>query len=119
MVDSGLCRNEVNKRTGRIVRAFKWAVGEAMVPPSVHHGLQAVSGLRRGRAEVRESKPVKPVPDAFVDAIRPHVARQVWAVVELQRLTGMRPGEVCIMRTCDLDTSGRVSVVPRILGAIR
>jgi hypothetical protein len=62
MVDAGLCRNEVNKRTGRIVRLFKWAVGEAMVPPSVHHGLSAVSGLRRGRADVRESGPVKPVP---------------------------------------------------------
>jgi integrase len=52
--------------------------------------------------------PVKPVPDAFVDAIRPHVARQVWAMIGLQRLTGMRPGEVATMRTRDLDTSGRV-----------
>ena len=99
MIDSGLCRNEVNKRVGQIVRAFKWAVGEEMVPPSVHHGLQAVSGLRRGRADVRESDPVKPVPEAFVEAIRPHVSRQVWAMVELQRLTGMRPGEVCLMRS--------------------
>ena len=52
--------------------------------------------------------PVKPVPEAFVDAIRPHVARQVWGMIELQLLTGMRPGEVTIMRTCDLDTSCRV-----------
>jgi integrase len=108
MVDSDLCRNEVNKRTGKIVRAFKWAVSEELIPASVHHGLQAVSGLRRGRADVRESEPVKPVPDAFVDAIRPHVSRQVWAMVQLQRLSGMRPGEVCIMRTIDVDTSGRV-----------
>jgi integrase len=43
-----------------------------------------------------------------VDAIRPHVAPQIWAMVELQRLTAMRPGEVCLMRTCDLDTSGEV-----------
>jgi integrase len=108
MIGSGLCRNEVNKRTGRIVRLFKWAVGEGMVPPSVHHGLQAVSGLRRGRADVRESGPVKPVPEAFVDAIRPHVSRQVWAMIQLQRLSGMRPQEVCLIRSCDLDTSGRV-----------
>jgi integrase len=67
-----------------------------------------VPGLRRGRADVRESEPVKPVPDAFVDAIRPHVSRQVWAMVELQRLSGMRPGEVVSMRTTDLDTSGKV-----------
>jgi integrase len=90
------------------VRLFKWAVGEAMVPPSVHHGLKAVPGLRRGRADVRESEPIKPVPDAFVDAIEPYVSRQVWAMIQLQRLTGMRPGEVCSMRTIDVDTSGRV-----------
>ena len=35
MIDAGLCRNEVNKRTGRIVRLFKWAVGEGIVPPSI------------------------------------------------------------------------------------
>ena len=110
MIDSGLCRSEVNKRVRHVVRAFKWAVGEEIVPPSIHHGLQAVSGLRRGRADVRESEPVKPVPEAFVDAIRPHVSRQVWAMVELQRLSGMRPGEVVIVRTSDLDTSGRVWV---------
>jgi integrase len=108
MIDSGLCRTEINKRVRRIVRAFKWAVSEEMVPPSVYQGLKAVQGLRPGRADVRESEPVRPVPDAFVDAVRPFVSRQVWAMIELQRLTGMRPGEVVIMRTQDIDTSGRV-----------
>ncbi len=110
MIDSGLCRSEVNKRVRHVLRAFKWAVGEEMVPPSLHHGLKAVPGLRRGRADVRESEPVKPVPDAFVDAIQPHISRQIWAIVQLQRLSGMRPGEACIMRTIDIDTTGRVWV---------
>jgi integrase len=108
LIDSGICRNEVNKRVGKIVRAFKWAVGEEMIPPSVHHGLTSVSGLRQGRSQVRESKPVKPVPDAFVDAVQEHVSRQVWAMIELQRLTGMRPGEVCQIRTRDIETSATV-----------
>jgi integrase len=107
-IKSNLCRNEVNRRTRLIVQMFKWAVENEMVPPSVHHGLKAVSGLRKGRTDVRESEPVKRVPDHLVDAIRPYVSRQVWAMVELQRLTGMRPGEVTIMRTIDVDTSGRV-----------
>jgi integrase len=51
---------------------------------------------------------VKPVPEEYVYAIKNHVSRQVWAMVELQLLTGMRPGEVCRLRTCDLDTSGKV-----------
>jgi integrase len=110
MIESELCRNEVNKRISKIVRAFKWAVGEELIPPSVYQGLNAVTGLRRGRANVRESEPVRPVPDAFVDAIRPFVARQVWTMVELQRLTGMRPGEVTNMRSCDIDTVGKIWV---------
>jgi integrase len=107
-IDGGLCRNEVNKRTRRIVRLFGWGVEEAMVPSQVHWGLKAVKGLKRGRSKVRESEPVKPVPDAFVEAIRPFVPLQIWAMVELQRLSGMRPQEVCSMRTIDIDMSGRV-----------
>jgi integrase len=108
MIKADVCRAEINRRISRILRVFKWAVSEEMVPPSVHQALQTVPGLRRGRADVRESEPVKPVPDAFVDAIEPYVSRQVWAMIELQRLTGMRPGEVCSMRSADIDTSGRV-----------
>jgi integrase len=107
-IDAGLCRNEVNRPTRILVRLFKWGVENELVPPSVHHGIRAISGLRRGRADVRESEPVKPVPEPFVEAVRPFVARQVWAMVELQRLSGMRPGEVVSMRTIDLDTSGQI-----------
>jgi integrase len=110
LIDSGLCRKTVNQRIGRLVRVFKWAVENELVPPSVHHGLKAVAGLRKGRSDARETEPVKPVPDAYVEAIKPHVSRHIWAMIQLQRLTGMRPGEVAIMRTCDLDTSGRVWV---------
>ncbi|QDV34109.1 tyrosine-type recombinase/integrase [Tautonia plasticadhaerens] len=107
-VGSGLCRNGVNKRTDQIKRAFKWAVSEELIPSSVAEALRTVEGLRRGRADVRESEPVRPVPDAFVDAVHPFVSRQVWAMIELQRLTGMRPGEVVSMRTIDIDTTGRI-----------
>lgn len=108
IIETGVCRNVVNGRTRRIIRLFKWAVENEKVPPSVHHGLTAVAGLRKGRSAARESEPVKPVPVAFVDAVMPHVSPQVRAMIELMSLTGMRPGEVCQMRTADLDTSGRI-----------
>jgi integrase len=108
MVDGGLCRNEVNRRVRLIVRGFKWAVAEGMVPHSVHHGLKSVDGLKKGRCGVRESKPVKPVPDAFVEAVLPHVSRQVATMIQLQCLTGMRPGEVTVMRTMDINASGAI-----------
>ncbi len=103
-----LVRSQINKRTRRIVQMFRWAVAEELLDLSVHQALKAVEGLRRGRGDVRESEPVKPVPMPWWMPIRPHVARQVWAMIELQRLTGMRPGEVCQMRTCDINTQGRI-----------
>jgi integrase len=108
MIEADLCRREINKRVGRIKRLFAWGVENELIPPTVHHGLQAVKGLRSGRSKARESEPVKPVPDAFVDAVQPHVLPEIWAMIQLQRLTGARPGEVCVMRTCDIDMSGAV-----------
>jgi hypothetical protein len=61
MVEDDICRREINRRTGRIVRAFKWAVENELIPPSVHHGLKAVAWLRKGRSDARESAPVRPV----------------------------------------------------------
>lgn len=106
----GWCRTRVNAQVGRVKRMFKWAVENEMIPPSVYHGLQAVAGLRAGKTDARESEPVGPVPEVHVYAIKPHVNRQVWGMVELQLATGMRPGEVCAMRPIDIDTSGKLWV---------
>jgi integrase len=110
MILAGLARTTINPRVRRIVKVFKWAVSEELVPADVHHGLKSVSGLKRGRSQAKETDPVKPAPEADVDAVKPFVPRQVWAMIESQRLTGMRPDEVCQIRTCDIDTSGRVWV---------
>lgn len=74
VIDSGVARATVNAQIQVIRRMFKWAVENELVPPSVYHGLQAVAGLRRGRSDARETQPVQPVPDDFVDAVRPHVS---------------------------------------------
>jgi len=108
MIASGLSRGTINQRVGRVVRVFKWGASEELVPAGVHDALKTVGGLPKGRSEAREPAPVQPVPAEAVEAVRPHVARQVWAMIELQRLTARRPGEVVIMRTSDLDTSGEV-----------
>jgi integrase len=108
MIDSGLCRPVINQRVGRIRRVFKWAIGLELVPPSVLHGLQAVGPLQRGRTGAREPEPVKPVPEPFIDAVLPFVLPPVRAMIELMRLTGMRPGEVSGMRMADIDTFGPV-----------
>jgi integrase len=107
-IAADLGRNEVNRRTGIVVRAFKWGVAEGIVPSSVHHGSRAVTGLRRGRSQARESERIKPVPEGAVDATLPFLAKPVAAIVGVMLPTGARPGEACIVRACDLNMAGAV-----------
>jgi integrase len=103
-----LSRGVINQRIGRIRRMFRWAVENELIPSSVLHGLEAVRGLERGRSAARETEPVRPAPEAFIRAVLPFLRPQVAAMVQIQLLTGMRPGEVVIIRGIDLDTSGAV-----------
>ncbi len=110
MVRLKSCRTQINKNVNRIRQMFAWCAANEVLPAGVYHGLLAVKGLRRGKCEARESEPVKPVPLTFVEAIIPHVSTPVAAMVRLQALTGMRSGEVVIMRGMDLDTTGKLWV---------
>src|SRR5262249_45212541 len=71
----------------------------------ISHGLREVKGFRKGEKCVRESEPVQPAFAEDMLAALPHCPRPVAAMVELQWLTGMRSGEVRIMRTLDIDQS--------------
>ena len=110
IVASGVSRGVANKYVDRIRRAFRWGATEELTPPSVAQALGLLSGQRKGRTEARESEPVAPVSDADVDATLSELSPTVAAMVKLQRLTGMRPGEVCQVRPCDVDRSGEVWV---------
>jgi hypothetical protein len=57
---------------------------------------------------VKPQKKVKPAPEEHIDAILPHLTPSVRAMVEVQRLTGMRPGEVCRMTTGPIDRTGEL-----------
>lgn len=105
MIEMGWCRTRINRQIGRLKHVFGWAVSQELIPAATYQALLTVKGLRRGKSEARESEPVKSVPEAHIDAIEHHVSPQVWAMVQLQRLTGMRSTEVCIMRGCDIDTT--------------
>jgi site-specific recombinase XerD len=108
MMKAGLCRTVVNFRVNRIRRFFKWAASFELLPVAVHQALQTVPGLRCGHGKVRKAEPIKPAPDDHVNATLPFLPAPVRAMVELQRLTGCRPGEVMVMRALDLTMSGPV-----------
>ena len=62
---------------------------------------------QKGRTQARETDGVKPSRKADIKAALSFVTRPIRALVELGLATGKRPGEVVIMRACDIDMSDR------------
>lgn len=108
MVEAGQSRTYVNQNIAHIKRLFKWAVRRQLIPVTVYQSLLAVPGLKRGRTTAREPEPIGPVNDEVVDATLSHLPPAVAEMVRFQRLAGCRPGEVCMIRPCDVDTKGEV-----------
>ncbi len=106
MIAKGWCRGYINKQVDRVKRVFAWAAENELLPVSIHQALRTVAGLRKGRTEAREKPPVGPVPDEIVERTLPRLSPTVQAMVRLQRLTGMRPQEVILMRGQDIERAG-------------
>jgi integrase len=102
----GLARTEVNRRVGLIRGMFKWGVSMELIPATVLVGLQSLPGLRKGRTIAPDRRKIRPIPQAQVEAVLPHLAPTIAAMLRLQELTGMRPNEVVQMRGCDLVMGG-------------
>lgn len=101
-VNDGLAIKTVNHYTATIKQVFAWAVSEELLRETVHRALCTVRGLSRGRSQAREPAPVGPVADDVVEATLPHLPAIVADMVRFQRLTGCRPGEVRLLRPCDI-----------------
>lgn len=107
-VADGKSRRYINDLIDVVRRAFKWAVSEELIPASIHHALQTVPGLRRGRTAARENPPVLPVDDETVEATLPYLPPIVDDMIRLLRLIGCRPHELCDLRPRNIDRSGDV-----------
>ena len=103
IVETGVKRATVNDRVDVIRRVFKWAASQELIPAGIYHALQTVNGLRRGRTTAPESEPVRPVPEHVVTAVLKHCPPTLAAMIRLHNLTGMRSGELVIMRGIDIE----------------
>jgi len=107
-ISEGHSRGYINKLMAIVPRIFKWGASEQLVPGSIYQDLLTVEGLRKGRCSAPDHPPVAPVADIVVDATLPFLGQVLADMVRLQRYTGARPAEVCIIRPCDVEMSGEV-----------
>lgn len=105
LVGVGHTRQGINKTVKRIRRIFTWAVSVELLPPSIPQALACLPALKRGRTTAPEAPELPAVTDAQISAVLPHLGSRIAAMVMLQRLTGMRPGEVCAISMEEIDRS--------------
>jgi integrase len=102
MIENGWTRRTINNSVVRLRHMFKWGVENELVSPITLQALQAVQGLQAGRCDAPDPAPIEPVAEATIEKTLEHLSPVLQAMIRLQLLTGMRPGEVCLLRPCDL-----------------
>lgn len=112
-VESGFARTTVNDYTGAAVRCFRWGAAHSLVPAGVVSALEAVEPLKAGRTAAPERSRRRPATDADVTATVAKLpdttrGRMVAAMIQIQRLAGLRPQHLAEMRVGNLERTGEV-----------
>ncbi len=111
MIELNWSRRFINKAVNIARRAFKWAASEELIPGSIPEALKTVEALKKGRTAAREKPEVTAVADDVVDATLPELPSMIADMVRVQRLTGMRPGEILAMTADEIDRTDSESWV--------
>ncbi|MEO1525809.1 MAG: site-specific integrase [Planctomycetota bacterium] len=105
-IDAGRARVYCNRLTNLVIRMWKHAVSQELVKPEDWQSLTSVEPLREGQTSAHETEDVIPVPIEVVRATAKELSPVLKAMLRVHVATGMRPGELCRMRPCDIDRSG-------------
>ena len=95
MAADGQSRDYVNQTIGKIKQAFKWAASEEMIPAEVWHGLNTVSGIKKGRMGIREPKRRATLTWDTVAPVLAELSPTITRMILLQWTTGVRSDSLC------------------------
>ncbi|HUP77992.1 MAG TPA: hypothetical protein VM260_05455 [Pirellula sp.] len=102
MIDEGLSISTGNDYIARLKHMFRWGVSEELVPEPVLRRLDTVSSEHQGRSKAQDRRIVEAITNEVVEKTLAEIPTVVQSMVQLQRLTGMRPAEICHIRPCDI-----------------
>jgi len=106
----GWCANVCNRACGRVKTVWRWAERKGYVPEGRWAHLCSLPPIAANDATARHTKARRAFEGPELEMVCRACPRPVAAMLRLQYLTGMRSGEVRIMRACDVDRSADVWV---------
>lgn len=108
LVQGKYARSHINKLQRRVIRIWGWAVSYDLLDPALLVGLQSVPALRMGLPGVTEAPEIDLVPLDLVKQTIEKIHEPVKSMIQVQLMTGCRPGEVRGMTWGDIDQSGEM-----------
>lgn len=106
MIQSGrFCRKIVNRSIKSIITIFAWGVENDLVQETTWRALKSVASLPKGYPGTFDNDGREPVPDEVIRRTLPFMPPTLQAMVQLQRILGMRPNEIFKMRVGDIDST--------------
>lgn len=105
LIDSGLSRLVVKRKSNYVIKMYQQGVKFELIPVELWQRLLAV-----GPVEMKERPKRKrgAVDLAIIQATQAELTPVLRDMVEVHRLTGARPTEVCSIRPCDINRSGDI-----------
>lgn len=102
------CRDYINKSLGRLVRVFRHAAKNKLVPASTLTDLELVEPLESGRTAAKDYAPRTEVPATTLEAIKAVADPMTRDMIDLALLTGARGGELVGLTDTMIDKTGEV-----------
>ena len=101
-------RTYLNKITNRVKAIFRWGVSKDLIPAETAQRLNYLVPLRQGHTDAPETRQRHFIENKDFRSVHAVLASYYADIVDLLRLTAMRPSELCNMRVGDIDCSGSV-----------
>lgn len=108
MIETGWTRRFINQSCSRIRRVFRYGVENELVDSSTLERLRAVSPLLSGRTTAKDNEPRHAVPPEHVEQVKAIVPQRTRDLIDLQLLTGARPGELMMLTGAMIDQTGDI-----------
>jgi integrase len=99
-------RQYTNKMLSVAKKIFLWGCKRGLLPTSVKPELECAEPVAYDKGN-RETEPRQDVSDNVINATLPHLLPTIRAMVQVLRLSGARPSEICRMRVGDIDMKMR------------
>lgn len=107
-VEKGYTRKYCNS-LANCVRAFLgWAVGQELIPGAKAYAIKLIKNWRPEQTTAPDNADVEPADTRHVRAVQKIVSSTIRDMIEVQLLSGARPGEVCRLTPAKIDRAGPI-----------